>query len=515
MMIEITINNKQYSFEKGTSLLKAIESTGVNVPSLCYYEGIEHFTSCMLCLVKDAHSGRLFPSCSHQVAEGMEIITDDEEIFDARKTGLELLLSEHAGDCEAPCTLACPANMNIPLMNRLLEKGEMDHALAVVRKDIALPSVLGRICPAPCEGACKRKPVDEAVSVCLLKRYAGDYGTVTLPAKPIQQDKKVAVIGAGPAGLAAAYYLQMEGIPCDVFDKNKLPGGNLQYAINDELLPKDVLNREIQYIRDTGVQFFQNTGIDQEQFDKLSREYQAVVLATGDYYEEIGQWGIDNNNKQVQIDKSTFQTNHKHVFAVGNVTRSSRLAIRSLGQGKDAARSVLQFLNGEPVSGKRKKFNSKLGKLIEDEFSEYLKEATDFKRFTPKKGIQNGFSLREMVNEASRCMHCDCRKIDHCKLRDFSDDYDAKQKRFDYSERKSLKKYIQEEVVLYEPGKCIKCGICVRLTARYKEQYGLTFIGRGFDVEVQVPFNKDLKTGLAKTAGIVAEACPTGALSKM
>ena len=189
------------------------------------------------------------------------------------------------------------------------------------------------------------------------------------------------------------------------------------------------------------------------------------------------------------------------------------MAIRSLGQGKDAAYSIMQYLCGEALTGKKKKFNSKFGKLIQDEFPEYLKEATEFQRFNPKKGLAEGFTLREMVNEASRCMHCDCRKIDNCKLRDFADDYQARQKRFDYSQRKPIKKFIQEDVVVYEPGKCIKCGICVRLTASYQEELGLTFIGRGFEVEVGVPFNEELKNGLTKTAGIVAEACPTGALS--
>ncbi len=607
-MVNIKINNEAYRVEEGTSVLEAARQAGLDIPALCYYEGIEHFTSCMICLVKDNKSGRLYPSCSHKVYDGMEVVTDDEEITEARKTGLELLLSEHIGDCEAPCTIACPAGMNIPLMNRLLEAGEMDKALEVVRKDIALPAVLGRICPAPCEGACKRKPIDEAVSICLLKRYAGDHGKPDFERKqsgkvmaendtsgsaqpltgikPMAEDKKVAVIGAGPGGLAAAYYLQLEGIVCEIFDQHEQPGGNLRYAVPEDRLPKDVLDREIQFIKDMGVQFRQNTTVDRETFNRLVAEYDAVVIATGDYYDEVGDWldGFPKNNekgspgnthqsketkqdgnartntgeereagadkaasqsavqnagkahkdqntdktqsqdsgtaarktsgkKQLPVDKTTFQTSRENVFAVGNVTRSSKMAIRSLGQGKDAAYSIMQYLHGEKVNGKKKKFNSKFGKLIQDEFPEYLKESTEFKRFGPKKGLTEGFTLREMVNEASRCMHCDCRKIDNCKLRDFADDYQARQKRFDYSQRKPVKKFIQEDVVVYEPGKCIKCGICVRLTARYKEELGLTFIGRGFDVEVGVPFNEELKNGLAKTAVIVAEACPTGALS--
>ena len=321
-MVNIKINNEAYRVEEGTSVLEAARQAGLDIPALCYYEGIEHFTSCMICLVKDNKSGRLYPSCSHKVYDGMELVTDDEEIAEARKTGLELLLSEHIGDCEAPCTIACPAGMNIPLMNRLLEAGEIDKALEVVRKDIALPAVLGRICPAPCEGACKRKPIDEAVSICLLKRYAGDHaipsiereqsnnimaekdasngGQQLASSNSWQEDKKVAVVGAGPGGLATAYYLQLKGIACEIFDQNEEPGGNLRYAVPDERLPKDVLDREIQYIKDAGVRFRQNTAVDREAFDRLAEEYDAVVIATGDYYDEVGDWldGFPKNNEK-------------------------------------------------------------------------------------------------------------------------------------------------------------------------------------------------------------------------
>jgi hypothetical protein len=211
-MITLKINNKEIQVENGTSVMKAAQQMGIEVPNLCWHDELEHFTSCMLCLVKDESNGKLFPSCSVQTAEGMEVITDDEEIAEARQTALELLLSEHVGDCEAPCHIACPAHMNIPLMNRLIAAGKFDESLDVVKRDIALPAVLGRICPAPCEGACHRKTVDEPVSICLLKRYVGDEGAEPeiIPAK--KTGHKVAVIGAGPAGLAAAYYLQLRGI---------------------------------------------------------------------------------------------------------------------------------------------------------------------------------------------------------------------------------------------------------------------------------------------------------------
>jgi len=111
-MIKLTIDNQQLEVLPGTSVWKAVQNAGIQIPTMCYLEGAEHFTSCMICLVKDAKNGRFFASCSTPVAEGQEIITNDTETTESRKAALELLLSEHVGDCEAPCQLVCPAHMN-------------------------------------------------------------------------------------------------------------------------------------------------------------------------------------------------------------------------------------------------------------------------------------------------------------------------------------------------------------------------------------------------------------------
>ncbi len=114
--------------------------------------------------------------------------------------------------------------------------------------------------------------------------------------------------------------------------------------------------------------------------------------------------------------------------------------------------------------------------------------------------------------ESNRCLHCDCRKADNCKLRDYSDLYNASSNRYK-AERKLFEQQIQHPDVVYEPGKCIKCGLCIQVTARYGEPLGLTFIGRGFDVKVGVPFNRDILEGLKMAAKECVEICPTGALA--
>ena len=512
-MIKLKINNTEIQVEEGTSVMKAAQQLGIDIPNMCWNDELEHFTSCMLCMVKDTNTGKLLPSCSVKVLEGMDISTDEEEVQESRKTALELLLSEHVGDCEAPCQVGCPAHMDIPKMNRLIAAGKLDEALEVVKKDIALPSVLGRICPAPCEGACHRRTVDEPVSICLLKRIVGDDG-VDPDFSDIQKtSKKVAVIGAGPAGLAAAYYLQLKGIQVVLFDKNEKAGGMLRTAINDEKLPKDVLDKEIEAILKTGVQFEGGKDISAEFFKQLKEEYDAVVVATGAIKENPEVFGLKSSDKGIDVDRSTYQTSDENVFAIGNVLRSSKLAVRSVGQGKEVAFSVLQYLNGREIKGEPRVFNSRFGRLVADEFAEYLKESVNEKRKHPAAGGFDGFTKEEAIAEAKRCLHCDCRAIDDCKLREYSDQYKVDQKRFKTSVRRNITKQINHGSVVYEPQKCIKCGICVRLTEKYTERFGFTYIGRGFDVVIGVPFNEALEKGLTETAEKVAKACPTGAIS--
>lgn len=515
-MIKLKIDNREVEAGEDQVLMEVIRETGVEVPSMCYLEDNGHLTSCMICVVKDRNSGKLIPSCSLKVEEGMDIISGDEEVKEARRTALELLLSEHVGDCEAPCQITCPAHMDIPLMNRLLAAGRFGEALQVVKRDIALPAVLGRICPAPCEGACRRKSIDEPVSICLLKRFAGDHDLEAEEAwKPEQapsSGKRVAVIGAGPAGLAAAYYLALRGHGCQVFDRNHEPGGSLCKEVPAGELPAEVLQQEIDLIKKTGVTFILNREVDAAYFRAICENYDAVVIATGKGASGTGEWGLPMHARGVEADGKTYRVTESNIFVAGSALKPSKLAIRTLGQGKEAAFSVDQFLREEPVTGERFMFNSRFGKLITSEYGEYLKESVEGPRLEPG-GKITGFTAVQVMEEARRCLHCDCRKPDSCKLRIYSDQYGADQKRFRSEERQQCVKMDQHDLVIYEPSKCIKCGICVTITEKQKEEFGLTFIGRGFELVVGIPFNEALKNGLKVTAREVAEKCPTGAIS--
>jgi NADPH-dependent glutamate synthase beta subunit-like oxidoreductase/ferredoxin len=516
-MPKIKINDIEVNVPEGVSVLSAARMKGIDIPSICYREGKPHFTSCMICMVKDNKSGKLFPSCSVKAVEGMEVITRDEEVVESRRMALELLLSEHVGDCEAPCQITCPAHMDIPLMNRLLAEGKFSEALQVVKQDIALPAVFGRICPAPCEGACRRKQVDSAVSICLLKRYAGDHdldgATPFLPEKAPSTGNKIAVIGGGPAGLSAAYYLQQRGHQCEIYDRRKIAGGKLWLEVEKGILPEEVLVSEEEFIRNLGATFHQEVGVDRALFEQLVQKHDAVLIAVGSEKSGSESWGLDMTDKGVNADKTLYTTGMDKVFAAGSAVRPSKMAIRTLGQGKEAAFSIDQFLKGEKVTGEPFLFNSRFGKLMEEEVLEYMKESVPGDRIEPA-DLAQGLSREQVMAEAARCMHCDCRDLVDCKLRLLSDEYKANQKHYWSEERKKIEKHIQHDFVIYEPNKCIKCGICVHITEEHKEKYGMSFIGRGFDVVIGVPFGEALKNGLAEVAEQVVEGCPTGALSR-
>ncbi len=518
-MVHLKIDNRDLKVKEGTTVLSAARQAGITIPSMCYLEGCSNHPSCMVCLVKDNRNGSLVPSCSMEAKEGMDISASTEDVKEARRQSLELLLSDHVGDCEAPCSLACPAGMDIPLMNRLIGDGKFTEALAVVKEDIALPYILGFICPAPCEKACRRKQVDEAVSVCLLKRVTAQYGlpneTENGKRKIAQSGKKVAIIGSGPAGLAAAYYLLLKGHACTIYDKSPLPGGTLRYSIPDEELPKEIIDIEAGIIKNMGAEFILDYTVSEDVFKRhIKPSFDAVILATGDIsaYNQLA--GIAELSKSgYQVNDKTMASSVEGVFVCGSSIRAHKMAVRSVAQGKTAAESVHHYLNNMSYEKPEKKFNSRFDKLLTPEFDEYLKESTRTGRSQPTAGYIGGFSKVEAVREALRCMHCDCRKKDNCKLRDYSEEYKIDRKRFIVSGRKSLTKQIQHDIVVFEPEKCIKCGLCVDISASEGEQYGLAFEGRGFDVQITSPIGSTMNEGMIHSAEKCVNACPTGALA--
>jgi len=508
--INVFVNEVPVEVEAGATLLEAAEIAGFNVPVMCHNQATGHIASCMVCLVKVKGQAAFQPSCSALATEGMWVITDDAEIREARKMALELLMSEHVGDCEAPCRVACPANMDIPQMNRLIAAGKYEAALEVIMKDIALPGVLGRICPAPCEGACRRKQADEAASICLLKRFVADTAPVPLRTPAANKPFKVGIIGAGPAGLSAAYYTRLEGFEVTLYDNHALPGGSLRYVLDEDSLERAALDKDVKVITDLGITFKGNQAINSKDLETLRTAHDCLILATGTFHEGMSDWPIAHNGKQVLIDKKTYLTNLDNVFAIGNLNRPGKLAIRSAAQGKEVAFSVKQVYEGQRPTGEHHPFNSTIGRMTAEEIQSYRQLASPVQRHSP---TAQGYDAAAAIAEAERCMDCDCREATNCLLRQQADRFGLGKKRFHGTYRTPVARHYGRNRVVFEPGKCNKCGNCVRLTATFQETFGFTFIGRGFDVQVGVPFNETVDHALTQTAAKVAAVCPTGALS--
>lgn len=517
MSINITINGKAITVAAGTTLLKAAETVGISIPALCHLENTEHFTSCMLCLVKDTTTGQLLPACSCYAQTGMEIETESEEVREARKDTLEMLLSEHVGDCEAPCQRGCPAHMDIPLMIRQIREGNVSDAIRTIKREIALPAVLGRICPAPCENACRRRQVDMPVRICLLKRFAADKDLET--ETPFREQrakasgKRVAVVGAGPAGLSAAYYLSLKGHDCVLFESRPEPGGMLRYGVDDTLLDKTVLDAEIRTIAGEGIKFkFSKTLGTDITLKELNKDFDAVILAMGsiDSAEEVLP-GIECSDKGVGVNRATFETSLPGVFAGGGMISKGKMAIRSAAHGKTMAESADAHLRGESAE-KSKRFNSSFGKLRPEEMKEYMKEAGDTPPVSPGED-GSGYTEKEAESESKRCMHCDCLKADNCELRNLSTLYGASQSRYKLGVRRRIIRITDHEDLIFEPGKCIKCSKCVRITAKSDDGLGLSFSGRGFETLLEVPFGEPMSRGLKEAAAECVRNCPTAALA--
>ncbi len=186
-----------------------------------------------------------------------------------------------------PCVQKCPANINIQGFVALIKVGKYQEALECIMEKMPLPGSLGRICPAPCEAACRRQDVESPLSICNLKRFAADqvdWKTLAIPEiEKKDESEKVAIVGAGPAGLTAAYFLAKEGYHPTIFDKSPYSGGMLRFGIPDYRLPPEILEQEVDYIKRLGVDIELNTAIgkDRTVAGLLEEGFKAVYLAAG------------------------------------------------------------------------------------------------------------------------------------------------------------------------------------------------------------------------------------------
>ena len=156
MNLKLTIDGRPVEVAPGQTILDGARKLGIAIPTLCHVEGFPAAASCFVCAVKIEGRPNLWPSCAMPAAEGMVVTTDSEEVRTARKTALELLISDHAGDCVGPCRTGCPARLDIPNFISRIAAGDHRKAAEIVTEDLTLPASLGRVCPRLCEDRCRQ-----------------------------------------------------------------------------------------------------------------------------------------------------------------------------------------------------------------------------------------------------------------------------------------------------------------------------------------------------------------------
>ena len=341
-MPKLLIDNQEIQVPEGTTVLDAAARLGIEIPTMCYLPSAGSGTSCMVCAVAISGKENLVPACATKAEDGMQVDTCGEEVLAARRTNLELLLSDHVGDCIAPCQMADPNKANIPAVIRHIAAGDTASAAELLAGNLA------DIDGAKPQRACRRGRRDEPVAIDLLLKYVAAH--------------------AGRAATAQA---------------SDAPAGH--------------------------------------------------------------------------------------------------------------------------------RFSVHMGKLSETELERFMVGISPDPQIIPA-DPQAGYTHAEAAAEAKRCMHCDCRKSDNCKLRDYAEACGAKSAHFRTTRREFIQN-LEHPDVIYEPGKCIRCGLCVRITEQEGEPCALSFVGRGFGVRVAPSLDRDISQALQKAAIRCVEACPTGALA--
>ncbi len=283
--IKFTLNGKECFAEDGEFLLGAAKKNGIEIPSLCDHPSVKVYGACGLCTVEVEGIPKLLRACSTKVTDGMRVNSETERVKHSRKIALELLMSDHDGDCVGPCSLNCPAGTDCQGYVKAIAGGDHHKAVEIIKDKLPLPASVGRICPHPCESKCRRQYVESPISIAALKAFAADRDleSDTYEATPAPSTGKcVSIIGGGPAGLTAAYYLALKGHTVTVYDAMPKMGGMLRYGIPSYRLPKSVLDAEIKLIGNAGVKFKNNIKIGRDiSFNEIKASSDATIIAVG------------------------------------------------------------------------------------------------------------------------------------------------------------------------------------------------------------------------------------------
>lgn len=289
--INVTVNGRQIQVYDDLTILQSLLQEDIHIPHLCYDIRLERSNgNCGLCVVElgEGSEQRDVKACHTPIQEGMVICTTSPKLEHYRKIRLEQILSDHNADCVAPCVMTCPANIDIQAYLRHAGNGNFETAISVIKERNPFPIVCGRVCPHPCEAQCRRNLVDSPVAINHVKRFIADWDIARekpwAPPKKQDSGKKIAVIGAGPSGLTAAYYSALNGHDVTVFERHAYAGGMMRYGIPEYRLPKATLDKEIEQIKNLGVKIMTKKTLGTHiHLEDLHKDFDAVYLAIGSW----------------------------------------------------------------------------------------------------------------------------------------------------------------------------------------------------------------------------------------
>jgi len=284
--IRVNIDGKEIVTHDGQRILTVAKQNGIEIPTLCYDAKLKSYGSCGMCVVEVEGNPRLVRACSTDIADGMVIKTKTKRVVESRKTALELLLSDHVGDCKAPCSMGCPSHVDVQGYVGLIANQEYDEALKLIKEELPLPASIGRVCPHPCQTACRRGLLEDSIHIAWLKRYVADMDLKSdkpyIPEVGEPTGKKIAIIGGGPAGLTAAFYARKMGHEVVLYEAMPEFGGMLKYGIPLYRLPKEILLGEVRLIEKMGVKLIPNIKIGKDiSLDYIREKNDAVFVGIG------------------------------------------------------------------------------------------------------------------------------------------------------------------------------------------------------------------------------------------
>ena len=311
--IRIEVDGRMVEGLEGQTILEVCRDNGIEIPTLCYEPKLPGFGACRMCVVEVEGEDTPPISCSRAAEAGMVVRTQTDELRRLRRTNLELIFSDHNAYCLPPCQNKCPSHIDIPGFLKANAEANWRESVRIFKRTIPFPSVLGRVCPAPCEEHCRRDEVDEAIAIRDSHRYAGDQVLKAMredgiePPLPFEKQppsgRRAAVIGSGPSGMAAAFYLQLAGHQVTVFERDPQPGGMLRYGIPQYRLPKaEVLDPDYESVTRLGAEIRcgQELGKDFSIDDLQNQGFDAVVIAIGCY--DTNKLGIPDEDADGVID---------------------------------------------------------------------------------------------------------------------------------------------------------------------------------------------------------------------